>query len=235
MKTASFNEYDDASKYALKEVVDEVREQWLANGHKRQFWFFISQSSSQKLTKQIVLKWLKALANKGLIYYYAPVLDRDILADMALSGAEIDPLHKWDATISHSLLFDTSHSVGDGIAIDLLDTDLNSLIEIITKNNLLAAIYKDKLDKYYYNNTPLDEINNSLNMKKLLEFLLLADAHELSAEDVAKIASDDGTGAERRRITSEFNGAIKKASNGTVELKTHLCNNKAVSYQLIIH
>lgn len=234
----SFNEYDDDSKSVLIKVVKELKEQWLANKCQPQFWFYATRVSNKELTEQIIIKWLMVLANKGVIHFYKPTIDTVLLQSFMIEKSPewtIDSTHNWDwrGYLSYSLMVDAPTDHNPGIAVDILESDFDLLIQILSQKRTWGKFSIDRHGRYSYDRVLLTSINNSEARRIVLGELLSAKDHILSAQEIDRIISDDGTGEKRRKVTSELNIELKKISR-EIDIKTVMRGQKANHYELVV-
>lgn len=242
MNPLNFNEYSDDSKKELMKVVNEIREQWLVNGRTNQFWFYPSMMSDKKLTEQVTIKWLSALSRKGILYFFRPHQDYATITSIALAKRnkdgkrtwKMDGGHEWGDNLYFELLFNASPGSYPGIAIDILDCDLDKLGQAISSKNLWSKFSVDEMGRYYYDGIELIGVNKSNNCKKLLSELLLSDDHSIAAEEASSLLSDDGTGEKRNAIKCELTKALRDVSH-EIDIKTYKCGHRADRYELTIH
>ncbi len=229
-----FDEFDSDSKDGLLRTAKAIREQYVINGQHGQFWFHTERVSDEKLTEQIIIKWLHALKNKGILYFFIPEIDVVTLRMQPLTSWKMDPFHNWNwgGFLEASLQTDKQPDYRPGIAVDTLCTDFDELIKALSAKKTLGKFRQDKHGLYFYGDTVLDEINHSNARKALLNGFLSTEDHILSASEVDAIVGDDGTGEKRRKVVSGLKIELRKISHD-IDIVTSKKGQRAHHYELI--
>lgn len=221
------NEYNEKNRAILKEVLEEIKEQFLIAGGSRQFLFYSERVSERKLTEPIIHKWLQVLSNKGVLHFYKPV-NYEMEQSAALERRCLLETYNW--TPQTTTLF--ALGPAPSFVIDICETDLNQLIRLISKERLWESFYKDKLDRFYYDDKPLTKINSSKTYKLILGELLIADEHTLTAKEVMELLSDDDI-QKRNRVVSDIRKSLRSASR-EINIESHKTGRSVDYYRLTI-
>lgn len=179
--------YDDVSRAELLAVIRAIREQYYTNGRFKQFWFLPSQMSNITLTEPVVVKWLLVLSNANLLYFYKPNNGIEFERSLALSQHRLGDNHMWGEQIFTPIISQFSASSSPIIALDIYDTDLDSLLENVSRKRFFGSIYVNDFGQFYYENIPLKNINNSPLRKAILGGFLSKDNHVLSTREIMDI------------------------------------------------
>ena len=233
MDSFDVNEYSRESREVLKKVAEEIREQFLAGGSSRQFWFYVSQASNKGLTESVVQKWLNVLSSKGILHYYKPdysELERATAFERHCLGEK----YEWGPQVITPFVLGFSPHSAPNFAIDLYDTDFPRLFKLISMDKLWGNFRRDRMDRLYYGDVLLGGINHSPLRKEILSELLIADEHIVPAEKVMSILSvDDDDREKRNRIMSEIKKELRSVSHD-IDIKTHRVGRSVDYYELII-
>lgn len=234
------SEYSEESRRVLHKVVEEIREQFFVGGRRTQFWFYPTQVTDTSLTEPIIQKWLTVLSSKGLLYFYRPATGFDFEQALAVSQGRMSDGYNWQPHMMMPFISGFPTDSFPGFAVDILATNLDELLNAVSRKMIFAGIHKDKLGQFYYDGTPLVQINNSPLRRALLDGLLTADKHTLSREELLHImasfdSDDSDNNAKLTQNVYLINKEIFSTSNHKVSLLSHLSGRTADYYFLQIN
>lgn len=232
MNSFNVNEYDEDSRKVLVKILREIREQFLVGGGYTQFWFHPTQVSDTTLTEPIIQKWLQVLSNKGVLYFYWPSNGFEYEQNLALFQHRLGDNHKWQSQMFSPFVSGFPPHSFPSFAIDIFDTDLGKLIDLVFKENMWGKFYKDSLSNFYYDATPIDDVNCSQNRKTLLEKFLSSKDHKLSTKEIMTVLSTDDNMTKNRTI-SGIRKALRTVSH-EVEIKSHMSGRSVDYYELTL-
>lgn len=254
MDSFDTSEFTEESRKILGSVLREIKEQFLVNGRREQFWFDASQVMDNDLTEPIIRKWFQVLSNKGVIHFYRPSHSFEFEQSLAMARHYLEKGYEWEEEMLNPVIFGFAPLPYPSIAVDILGNDLDKLIQSVSMDRVCNRFYVDKGGKFYYDNTLLTETNSSSLKRAILHEFLLSDTHMVSAkrimelliedeervsrkslsEDDRRIFIEDSDNQNKRnRLMSEIKRELRRISH-EVEIKTYKQGHKADYYQMIL-
>lgn len=239
MALLGLDKHDDESKAVLAAVIRAVREQYLVNGQQKQFWFYPCQISDPALTPPVVEKWLQALQNDGLIYYYRLPSNFEFEQDLALTQQRLGDSHDWNVHMFLPFAYGfPAPPSSPCLALDLGETDLDQLLGLVSKTALGLHLYVDKLGTIYYDNTQLPVINSSVAYKAVLMKLLEAKYNTVTAEEVADVlealTKTDDIDQKRNEVISDIRKELFTVSQHRLNLNSYKRGHRVARYSLVL-
>ena len=240
MTLLDLDKYDDESKSVLTNVIKAVREQYIVNGQQKQFWFYPCQISDATLTPSVVEKWIQALRNNNLLYYYKLYNSFEFEQNLALVQQGLGDNHSWDAHMFMPFIYGfPAPPASPCLALDIGDTNLDQLLELVSKTALGVHFYVDRIGNIYFDNTPLSIINSSASYKAVLIKILEAKHNTVTAEEVTSVleplTNTNDINQKRNEVISDIRKELFSVSQHKLVLESSKSGHRVDYYSLVLH
>lgn len=102
----------------------------------------------------------------------------------------------------------------------------------LLRKNITGKFSRDNLERFYYGNSLLEEINSSKHRKAVLIALLTSEKCTVSAAEIDLILGSNGTNERRNKVVSELRKALRKVTH-EIDIVSHKRGHAVDTYELI--
>ena len=168
--------------------------------------------------------------------YYAG--DFEVRQILALNQGCLEEGYAWESHMLTPFITGLPGHPFSGFALDIFNTDLDAVIEAISRKIKCEDLSKDNLGRFFYGNTELKEINCSPIRRAVLDELLRSKNHTITAEKISELLDQlhykypDNTHT-RVKVMSETKQALRGVSHN-VDIEPGKSGRNVDYYELVI-